>query len=59
MALNDWSRDIVKSGSTQGMSHKAYVDSLFELADIWTMTTEEGEYVHFLATLFHRITRVK
>ena len=60
-AIKDWARDSWLSSATSHdtLDHPAFVDALFELVDIWTLTVEPSEYVHFLATLYHRVTRVK
>ena len=47
------------SSQLQSMDARAFIESMFELTDIWTTTTEESEYIHFLATLYHRITKVR
>ena len=58
-AQRDWTRDIWLSRSPHALDLPAYMSSLFELVDIWTLTVEKEEYVHFLAVLFHRITRLR
>ena len=60
-AIKDWARDSWLSSAPDHatLDHPAFVDALFELVDIWTLTVEPTEYVHFLATLYHRVTRVK
>ena len=58
-AQRDWTRDIWLSRSPHALDLPAYLSSLFELVDIWTLTMEKDEYVHFLAVLFHRITRLR
>ena len=62
-AIKDWSRDSwlssVASGSMPLLDYRAFIDAVFELVDIWTLTVEATEYIHFLATLYHRVTKVK
>lgn len=56
----DWTRDVWSQGSKYDddcMSEEEYANALFELVDLWTLTIDPLEYVHFLATLYHRITR--
>lgn len=36
-----------------------FVDSIFELVDIWTETTEESEYLELLDLLTQGITKVR
>lgn len=36
-----------------------FVDSIFELVDIWTETTEESEYLEMLDLLTQGITKVR
>jgi hypothetical protein len=42
-----------------GLSKLAVMHALFEIVDIWTVSLDPDEYVHFLATLYHRITKLK
>ena len=60
-AIKDWARDSWLSSQSAAslLDYAAFVDALFELVDLWTLTIEPTEYVHFLATLYHRVTRVK
>ena len=60
-AIKDWARDswLSSSANHSTLDHPAFVDALFELVDLWTLTVEPTEYIHFLATLYHRVTRVK
>ena len=60
-AIKDWARDswLSSQSSSSLLDYPAFVDALFELVDLWTLTIEPTEYVHFLATLYHRVTRVK
>lgn len=36
-----------------------FIDSMFELVDIWTETTEESEYLEMLDLLTEGITKVR
>ena len=58
-ALRDWSRDIWLSSHPQLLDYHAFSTGLFEAVDLWCLTIEPLEYIHFLAVLFHRITRIK
>ena len=60
-AIKDWARDSWLSSQSAAslLDYPAFFDALFELVDLWSLTIEPTEYVHFLATLYHRVTRVK
>jgi hypothetical protein len=45
LAFQDWERDIRKSSSASGLDKKAYIESLFELCDIW--------YQHYITITIH------
>jgi hypothetical protein len=47
------------SASPHYLDAEAFGDALFEVADLWTLTVEPDEYVHFLAALYHRITDLR
>ena len=50
----DWASDL------RGQSRftlELYVVSMFEIADLWTESTEEMDYVIFINKLFRRVTR--
>lgn len=49
----DWAHDCAESNT---MSKHAFLKSLFEVADIWTTSTDPVEYSSFLERLFLRIT---
>ena len=60
LAERDWKRDVHRSsGNANGLKKEAFLDSLFELVDMWTETTDVKEYVEVLQVLFHRITQKK
>jgi hypothetical protein len=58
-ASRDWNRDSWLSSHGLYLDEAAHSHSLFELADLWTLTIEPLEYLHFLAVLFHRLTRLQ
>ena len=49
----DWEREI---GVGKAMTCTAFYDSLFEIADVWTVDIDVHEYTNFLAALYYRIT---
>ena len=49
MALEDWEED---SGGTGTVDSERFKKALFELADMWTETTDVQEYIDFLEFLF-------
>jgi hypothetical protein len=49
MALEDWEADSHGAGH---IDRDAFVGALFELADLWTETTDVQEYISFLDFLF-------
>eukprot|EP00903_Cladosiphon_okamuranus_P017344 g15979.t1 len=53
-ALKDWEKD---NAGLETMNLNRFVDSIFELVDIWTETTEESEYLEMLDLLTEGITR--
>ncbi len=54
-AYEDWNKDNA-SGSNM-MTKDAFLDSLFEVVDIWTESVDKEEYVSFLRKLLLRITK--
>jgi hypothetical protein len=54
-AAEDWERD--NPPNAIAMSHACFLDSLFEVVDIWTETVCRDEYIEFLDKLFHRIAK--
>ena len=38
------------------MSGEAFMDAMFELCDIWTLSIEAEEYATFLKVLLNRVT---
>ena len=58
MAAKDWGTDINHSNLI-GLDSEGFERSMFEVADLWTTSIQPEEYTHFLATIYHRITRVK
>lgn len=50
----DWIRDC----EDNTMSKRVFMASLFEVADIWTTSTDPVEYRAFLTSLFDRITMI-
>jgi predicted house-cleaning NTP pyrophosphatase (Maf/HAM1 superfamily) len=58
IASADWHRDLNRTaGSRFGLKQQAFYDSLFELVDLWTQSTDIDEYMEFLTVLYHRITK--
>ncbi|CAM9541455.1 unnamed protein product, partial [Ectocarpus sp. 4 AP-2014] len=53
-ALKDWEKD---NAGLETMNLDRFVDSIFELVDIWTETTEEQEYLDMLDLLTRGITK--
>eukprot|EP00698_Gefionella_okellyi_P023179 TRINITY_DN782_c0_g1_i1.p1 TRINITY_DN782_c0_g1~~TRINITY_DN782_c0_g1_i1.p1 ORF type:complete len:1298 (+),score=213.59 TRINITY_DN782_c0_g1_i1:513-3896(+) len=53
VAQDDW---LVDCDGRKELDNLLFCNSLFELADIWTLTTEEHEYVEFLNRLLHQIS---
>jgi len=52
---DDWRRDVQRDAHGGGMGREAFMDGLFELADMWTETIDAGEYAEFLWSLLHRV----
>jgi len=53
-ALEEWNID------SKGKSHigrDTFLDSMFELADLWTFTVSSAEYVRFLSVLLDRVSK--
>ena len=42
--------------SAQVISKESFLDSLFEVVDVWTLNIDVAEYLSFLQILFERIT---
>jgi hypothetical protein len=55
LAFQDWERDIRKSSSASGLDKKAYIESLFELCDIWYTCHPSIHPSHVLSTCSHII----
>ena len=53
-AEDDWASD---SKGQETLSREAFMDAIFELADMWTKTIDPHEYVEFLGTLFGRLAK--
>ncbi|CAM9156359.1 unnamed protein product [Ectocarpus sp. 12 AP-2014] len=53
-ALKDWEKD---NAGLDTMNLDRFIDSIFELVDIWTETTEEQEYLDMLDLLTRGITK--
>ena len=51
---DDWVHDSAGSGA---MSQEGYMDCLFELADVWTLSVEAEEYATFLQRLLGTIAK--
>ena len=51
-ADDDWLTDSRGCGT---LNREMFMDAIFELADLWTATTEADEYVEFLRNLFDHI----
>ena len=49
-----WTDDCPSGAS--GLNRKAFMDCIFELADVWTPNIDSGEYADFLRTLLARIS---
>lgn len=56
-ALDDWERD-TDHGALPGIHQDAFIDSLFELVDVYTTTLKESEYIDF-ARLLKKHSTVK
>lgn len=53
-ALHEWALD------SRGASHlvrAAFLDSMFELADLWTFSMKADEYARFLSMLLNRVSK--
>ena len=50
----DWATDCGPRGF---LTRDTFIDALFELADVWTLTTEAHEYHGFLKSLHDKITK--
>lgn len=50
---DDWKSD---AKGKRSMDEHAFMDALFELADVWTQTTDASEYAAFLEQLLLRVT---
>ena len=55
LAEEDWGED---SRGAHEMSRQAFMDCIFELADMWTKSVEADEYVEFLSGLYHRLAEL-
>ena len=53
---DDWKSD---AKGKRFMDEHAFMDALFELADVWTQTTDASEYAAFLEQLLLRVTAKK
>lgn len=53
-AMEDWDEDV--GGTDEQISLQQYARGLFSIADLWTDSVEESEYVDFLTKLFLRIS---
>jgi hypothetical protein len=49
-----WTDDCPSGAS--GLDRKAFMDCIFEMADVWTPNIDSGEYADFLRTLLARIS---
>jgi hypothetical protein len=52
VAEAEWQRD---SQGASELSREAFLDAIFEVADVWTPTIDEAEYADFLWRLLRRI----
>ena len=58
----DWEREVGPISDPKTpltMSREKFYDSLFEIADVWTMDICDLEYTNFLAALYYRISEPK
>ena len=55
-AIEDWSEDLDGFDPEEGMPFEQYSKGLFGVADMWTETVDELEYVIFINKLFRRVT---
>ena len=58
----DWEREVGPISDPKTpltMSRENFYDSLFEIADVWTMDICDLEYTNFLAALYYRISEPK
>ncbi|KAL1515467.1 hypothetical protein AB1Y20_002091 [Prymnesium parvum] len=56
VADSDWAGDLAEAGAE--MTFDTYANGLFEIADFWTDSVDELDYVIFLNKLYRRITHV-
>jgi hypothetical protein len=56
LAESEWCTDC--GGDATHITQSQFANALFEIVDVWTTTLAPEEYVRFLATLFHRLTRI-
>ena len=54
-AADDWESD--RRGH-ESVGRELFMDSLFEMADLWTETVDGGQYAAFLAKLLSKVTEV-
>lgn len=50
-AREDWRRDMRRNSTNGRMERTAFLDGMFELADIWTLSMDAKEYAAFLNRL--------
>ena len=50
-ACEDWRRDMRRNSTNGRMERTAFLDGMFELADIWTLSMDAKEYAAFLNRL--------
>ena len=50
-AREDWRRDMRRNSTNGRMERTAFLDGMFELADIWTLSMDSKEYAAFLNRL--------
>jgi hypothetical protein len=62
-ALNDWQKDISSRPDTNKppnlLGYPSFVDSMFEIADVWTDSLVPQKYVDFLSHLFDRVSVIR
>uniref|UniRef100_A0A7S4EY68 EF-hand domain-containing protein n=2 Tax=Chrysotila carterae TaxID=13221 RepID=A0A7S4EY68_CHRCT len=56
-AQEDWMSDLRGRAHDEGMTLELYIISFFEIADLWTETASEFDYIVFINKLFRRVTR--
>ena len=58
LAQNEYLRDVQRSHIAPAFDEEAFCDAIFEIADIWTPSTNASVYIEFLNTLLLRIAKL-